>query len=121
MAKVEVNGREYGLRMDLYAMEMIEEEFGSIKGAFDAMNGGKQVSTTRKLFRIMANAFLGFMGEEEDVTGKEILHVDVQDMARIAQAIRATVEEASKSETTGGGEADDEVHDAYLEEIDRKN
>ena len=121
MAKVVFGGKEYGLRMDLYAMEMIEEEFGSIKSAFEAMSSGKQISATRKLFKIMANSYLSFHGEEENITGGEIQHADVYELNKIAEAIRNTVEESSRSETTGGGEADDEVHDAYLEEIDRKN
>lgn len=121
MAKIEIDGREYGLRMDLYAMEMIEDEFGSIKDAFEAMRGGKQIGATRKLFKIMANSYLSFIGEAEDVTGDEIKHAGMKELNRIAQAVQQTVEDASKSETTGGGEADDEVHDAYLEEIDRKN
>ena len=40
MASVIVKGKEYPLRFDLYAMEQIEEEFGSIKIVFEVMNGG---------------------------------------------------------------------------------
>ena len=120
MAKAIINGKEYGLRMDLYAMEQIEEEFGSIKDAFDQMSGGKQIKATRILFRILANSYLSYNGEEETVTGDEIKHAEMDVFREIAVAVNKAVEEGNKSETTGGNEADDEVHDAYLEEIERK-
>ena len=58
MASIEINGKVYGLRFDLYAMEQIEEEFGSVKNVFDAFKNGKQLKTTRLLFRILANSYL---------------------------------------------------------------
>ena len=120
MAKAIINGKEYGLRLDLYAMEKIEEEFGSLKEAFAQMRGGKQVRATRIIFRIMANSYLSYHGKEETVTGDEIKHADMETFGEIARAVNEAVEEGSKSETTNGNEADDEVHDAYLEEIERK-
>ena len=121
MAKVTINGKEYGLRFDLYAMEQIEEEFGSVKKAFDSLREGHQLKATRVLFRILANSWLSYNGEEETVTGDEIKHAGMGMVVEISDAVREAIEEGSKSETTGGGEADDEVHDIYLEEIERKN
>ena len=121
MAKVIVNGKEYGLRFDLYAMEQIEEEFGSVKSAFDALKDGHQMKATRKLFKVLANSWLSYNGKEENVTGDEIKHVSIDDVTVISEAVREAITEGSHSETTGGNEADDEPHDIYLEEIERKN
>jgi hypothetical protein len=121
MASVVVNGREYRLRFDLYAMEQIEEEFGSVKNVFDTMQNGKQVKATKTLFRILANSALSYAGEKESVTGDEIKHADMDMIREISEAVKQAVNEGHKSETTHGGEADDEVHDIYLEEIERKN
>lgn len=121
MASVTIKGKEYGLRFDLYAMEQIEDELGSIKAAFEALQKGKQIKTTRLLFKIMANSYMSNKGQEETVTGDEIKHIDIDEVKYISDMIRKTVAEASKSETTDGNEADDEVHDVYLEEVQRKN
>ena len=121
MASISINGKEYGLRFDLYAMEQVEEEFGSVKGAFDGLREGKQIKTTRTLFRILANSYLGYHGQEESVTGDEIKHASMDTVMALSNAIREAIAEGSKSETTGGNEADDSVHDVFLEEIERKN
>lgn len=121
MAIIKVKGKEYGLRFDLYAMEQIEETFGSVKNAFDALREGKQLKTTRLLFKILANSYLSYHGQEETVTGDEIKHEGMDIVVQISEAIKDAIAEGSKSETTGGNEADDEKHDVYLEEIERKN
>ena len=118
MASIKINGKEYGLRFDLYAMEQVEETFGSVKKAFDALREGKQLKTTRLLFKILANSYLSFNGQEETVTGDEIKHADMNMVMLISEAVKAAIAEGSKSETTGGNEADDEVHDMYLEQIE---
>lgn len=122
MAKVTVGGKEYGLRFDLYAMEQIEEEFGGVKAAFDTLREGKHnIKATRILFKILANSFLSFNGKEENVTGDEIKHCGMNTVKDVSDAVQRAIVEGSKSETTGGNEADDEVHDMFLEEIERKN
>lgn len=121
MAKVTIDGKEYGLRFDLYAMEQIEEEFGSVKKSFDMLQEGKQMKATRTLFRVLANSWLSYNNQEETVTGNEIKHIGMDKFMEISNAVKQAIEEGSKSETTGGNEADDEVHDIYLEEIERKN
>ena len=120
MASITIKGKEYGLRFDLYAMEQIEDEFGSVKNAFGTLKEGKQLKAMRSMFRIMANSFLSYNGEEETVTGDEIKHESVETISMISEAVQQAITEGSKSETTGGHEADDEVHDVYLEEIERK-
>ena len=122
MTSITINGKEYGLRFDLYAMEQIEEEFGGVKAAFDTLTEGKhQIKTTRALFRILANSYLSFTGKEETVTGNEIKHAGMDMIREVSEAVQKAITEGSKSETTGGNEADDNVHDIYLEEIERKN
>ena len=120
MVKLRVGETEYGLRMDMYAMEMIEEEFGSMKEMFAKIQDGGSKSV-RALFRILANAQLAYEGREETVTGDELKRLRVSAVAGIGQAIRAAVEEGMKSETTDGGDADDQVYDVYLAEIEAKN
>lgn len=120
MVRLKIGEQEYGMRMDMYAMEMIEDEFGSMKEMFEAIQngGGKAI---RKLFRILANAELAYEGKEETVTGDEVKHLRLAAVAGIGNAIRAAVEQGMKSETTDGEEADDEVFDVYLSEIEAKN
>ena len=120
MASITVNGKEYGLRFDMYAMEQIEDEFGSVKKVFETLKDGKQLKATRTLFRILANSYLSYNDKEETVTGDEIKHADIAMISEISEAVQKAIAEGSKSETTGGNEADDEVHDVYLEEIERK-
>lgn len=119
---ISINGKEYKLRFDLYAMEQIEEEFGSLKSVFDAMRTGeKQVKLTRALFRIMANSQLSFEGKPETVTGDEIKHLPPYRIREIGEEARRALDEGMHTEMSGGGEADDDEHDAYLEEIEKKS
>ena len=120
MIKLRVEGKEYGLRMDMYAMEMIEDEFGGMRDMLEKLRegGSKQI---RALFRILANAQLAYEGKEETVTGDELKSLRVAAVSGIGKAISAAVEEGMKSETTEGEEADDEVFDVYLNEVEAKN
>ena len=120
MVKLKIGETEYPLRMDMYAMEMIEDEFGSMKEMFDKIQEGSS-KTIRKLFRILANAALSYEGKEETVTGDELKRLRIAAVSGVSNAIRAAVEEGMKSETTDGAEADDEVFDVYLSEIETKN
>ena len=120
MVKLKIGDKEYGLRMDMYAMEGIEDEFGDMTTMFEKIRSGGS-RAMQKLFKIMANAQLAYEGKEETVTGDELKRLKVAAMAGIGQAIHAAVEEGMKSETTDGAEADDEVFDVYLQEIEAKN
>lgn len=120
MVKLKIGETEYGLRMDMYAMEQIEDTFGSMKEMFEKLqNGGSKA--VRTLFKIMANASLAYEGKEETVTGDELKHLKVSAIAGIGEAVRAAIEEGMKAETADGKEADDEVYDVYLSEIESKN
>jgi hypothetical protein len=119
--EVRINGQKYRLRFDLWALEKIEEEFGGIKEAFQALHGGSMVTTARKMFAIMANCQRNLDGMPEDVTEESISrHTSMAKLAEISGAIQAAVEKGMESETNGG-EADDEPQDALAEEYDRKN
>lgn len=120
MVKLKIGAEEYGLRLDMYAMELIEEEFGSMKDMFERIQTGGS-KTVRIIFKILANAQLAYEGKEETVTGDELKRLRVGAMTAIGNAIRAAIEEGMKSETTEGEEADDEVFDVYLSEIESKN
>ena len=120
-AEVILNGQRYRLRFDMYAMEQVEKEFGGIREAFDSMNGKGITTTVRKLFKIMANTQRDFDGMPEDITGDEIgKHTPFAKMQEISEALREAMEDGMHSETTGGGEADDQKHDEILEEIERE-
>ena len=120
MIKLKVGDTEYGLRMDMYAMEGIEEKFGSMKEMFAKIQDGGS-KAIRELFAILANAQLAYEGKEETVTGDELKRLRVAAVAGIGNAIRAAVEEGIKSETADGEEASDEVFDVYLNEMNSKN
>lgn len=120
MIKVRIDDKEYGLRMDMYAMEQIEDEFGSVDEMFRRAETGS-VKTIGKLFKIMANAALAYEGKEETVTGQELKRLRVAAINGIGVAVRAAIDEGMKSETIDGGSADDEVYDVYLAEIEAKN
>ena len=78
-------------------------------------------SVIRSLFRILANSALSYEGKEETVTGDELRRLRIRAVNGVGVAVRAAIEEGMKSETTGGAEADDQVFDVYLAEIDEKN
>jgi hypothetical protein len=120
MIKLKIGEKEYGLRMDMYAMEMIEEEFGGMKDMLEKFKDGGS-KHVRALFRILANAQLAYEGKEETVTGNELKSLRLSAITGISKAISAAVEEGMKSETTEGAEADDEVFDVYLNEVESKN
>lgn len=120
MVKLKVGDTEYGLRMDMYALEQIEDAFGSMQEMMEQTRGARS-KAMMTIFRILSNAQLAYEGKEETVTGDELKHLRVNALVSISNAIRAAVEEGMKSETTGGEAADDEVFDVYLNELDEKN
>lgn len=120
MAQVIINGKTYGLRFDLSAMEAVEAEFGGMKEMYAAMKAQKDgMEAVKKIFVILANAHRGFCGEPEDVTEAALRHAPLRALGEIGDAIRAALEESMRVETVDGGEADDDEHDAYLEAIEK--
>ena len=120
MAAITISGKEYILRMDIYAMEQIEKEYGDLKDALRAFRGKeRKISMVKAMFRILANSGARRAGLPETVTGNEIDGCNLADLDQIARALNATMEEAMHAETVGGNEADDEQHDEYMEELER--
>lgn len=121
MAAITINGETYNLRMDIHAMEKIEEEFGDLKEAMQQFRGkNRKISTVKAMFRILANSGRRKDGKPEDVTGEEISGCNMGDLNLLAGALNLTMEEAMHAETVGGNAADDEVHDEYMEELERQ-
>lgn len=121
MAKIVINKKAYELRMDVYAMEKIENEFGDLKEALKAFRGKeRKISMVKAMFRILANSGNKKAGKPENVTGDEIDGCNLADLNQIARVLNDTMEEAMHAETVGGNEADDEVHDEYGEELEQQ-
>ena len=75
-----------------------------------------------KWFTPLREALSAFVDKtQETVTGDELKRLRVSAIAGIGNAINAAIKEGMKSETTDGAEADDEVFDVYLNEIEQKN
>lgn len=120
MAEITISGRKYTLRMDINAMEQIENEFGDLKEALRSFRRDKKVATVRAMFRILANSGQKRNGQPQDVTGEEIGGCNLADLSALSEALSQTMAEAMKAETVGGNEADDTVHDEYMEELEQK-
>ena len=119
--EVELNGQIYKLRFDLQALEQIEEQFGGLREAFQALRGGGMVKAVRKLFAILANSQKDYEDKPMDVTEDTVgRHTGMGKLVEISAAIQAAVEKGMESETNGG-EADDAEHDALAEIYDEKN
>lgn len=115
MVTTKLNGVTYGLRFDLAAMEKIEEEFGSLNEVFERLKSGKQqVKLMKTLFLVMANSQRSYEGKPEDIGEDVLKHARLTVLGDIKRALN----EGMRTETMNGGEADDEVHDGYLAEIE---
>ena len=121
MTETRIEGRAIELRFDMYAMEMVEEEFGGIRELFHELDQGKQVKALKNIFRIMANSARAFRGEPESFTGNEVLRLTMAEMSQLTADIQAEIRKSMKKETANGNEADDETHDLYEDEEDEKN
>ena len=121
MTSIIVKGKKYDLLFDMWALEQIEEEFGGVKAMFESLNGNNGTSLAKAMsaiFRILANSARDAAGLPTNVTGEEVRHMSI---GKLTAAVHQAIDEGMKSETSAGGAADDETHDAYLDEIDRKN
>ena len=119
MAKATINGVEYELRFDLDAMEQVEDTFGSLKEMFTLLREGRQqVRTVRTMFVILANSASDYAGDGRKVDEKALKHLPLEKLKELGDAIRAALEEGMHAETVDGNEADDNVHDGYLAEIE---
>lgn len=112
---VKVKGIEYDLRFDLGAMEDVENEFGSTGALFQDIKDQKYKSF-KVLLRIMINSALEYAGEDKRVTDKDLRSVPLDELRKVVPVLNASMH----AETIDGGEADDSVHDGYLEAIERE-
>lgn len=123
--EIRINGQLYRLRFDLYAFEQIEEQFGGIREAFNAINpsaGGKILPVAKKLFAILANSQRNMDGMPEDVTGEEITkHEPISKLLELSTVIKAAIVQGRYSETADGGPASDVKKNPIKEEHEAKN
>lgn len=119
MSKVIIRGEEYTLRLDLDAMEQIEDAFGSLRAVQEVGQGnGGETKTIKKLFVIMVNCARDYAGRTDMIDESVLKHGSIGTLRKISDGIREAMNEAMRAETVNGGPADDETHDAYLEEIE---
>ena len=96
-AVFEVGGKEYPLTFDLYAMELIEEEYGSIQKAFQAMQeGDHMIRIVGVMFAAMANSARSLEGLPEDVTPAAIRHMEPYRINELQQIINKAVSNGMK-------------------------
>lgn len=114
-------GTEYRLLFNLYAVEQIEDAFGSMRQAMEQLQTGKQFQALRILFRILANGARIEADEEPTVTGKEILKANFEEMKDLSDAIRLCLTLGKKTETEAGEAGSDERRELYDDEEDEKN
>ena len=121
MASIIIKRKKYDLRMDIHAMEQIEKEFGDLRDALRAFRGKeRKIGMVKSMFAILANSGRKKAGLPEDVTGEDIDQCNLADLDRIAQTLNRAMEEAMRAETVGGNEADDEPHDEYMDELEKR-
>lgn len=121
MAKIVIQGKEYDLRMTLWASEQIEQEYGDLKDALTMFRKKRKISMVKKMFVILANAGRKKAKLPTDVTEDVLDSCTMADLDLVAQAMRGAMDETMHAETVGGGEADDEPQDALAAEYDEKN
>lgn len=120
MVKLKIGDAEYGLLMDLEALEQIQTDYESIAYVADKLKKN-DVKTIKGVFKIFANAALTAEGKDPTVTGNELNTLRIAALRGIGSALTGAINEGMKSETTSGDVADDEVYDVYLAEIEEKN
>lgn len=121
MAKITISGREYDLRMSLWASEQIEKEFGDLKDALQKFRKERKVSMVKWMFRTLANAGQKAKKLPMDVPEDVLDNCSLKDLDDVAKAMSEAMNESLHAETVGGNEADDEPEDALAAAYDEKN
>lgn len=121
MAKIEIDGVEYDLRMSLWASEQIEKEFGDLKDALQKFRKERKVTMVKWMFRTLANAGKKAKKQPMDVPEDVLDNCTLYDLDRVAKAMNETMNESLHAETVGGNEADDQPEDALAAAYDEKN
>jgi len=121
MAAIKIKGREYDLRMSLWASEQIENEYGDLKEALANFRKDRKISMVRKIFVILANAGQKARKLPTDVPEDVLDNCTLRDLDEVSKAMALAMDETMHAETVGGNEADDEPEDALAAEYDAKN
>lgn len=121
MAKIVIRGKEYDLWLGLWAMEQIEERYGSMEEGLKKFVKEKKISEIKFFFVTLANCGRKRAKLPADLTEDILDTANLADLEAIAAAMRDTLDEARRTETVGGGPADDEGEDALAAEYDAKN
>lgn len=121
MAKIVIRGKEYDLWLGLWAMEQIEERYGSMEEGLKKFIKEKKISEIKFFFVTLANCGQKREKLPADLTEDILDTANLADLEAIAAAMRDTLDEARRTETVGGGPADDEGEDALAAEYDAKN
>ena len=121
MAKIEIDGVEYDLRMSLWASEQIEKEFGDLKDALQKFRKERKITMVKWMFRTLANAGKKAKKLPMDVPEDVLDNCTLYDLDRVAKAMNETMNESLHAETVGGNEADDQPEDALAAAYDEKN
>ena len=121
MAKITISGREYDLRMSLWASEQIEKEFGDLKDALQKFRKERKVTMVKWMFQTLANAGQKAKKLPMDVPEDVLDNCSLKDLDDVAKAMSEAMNESLHAETVGGNEADDEPEDALAAAYDEKN
>ncbi len=119
--EIVINGKQYDLRMSLWASEQIEAEFGDLQEALKTFQNSGTVAVIRKMFVILANAGRKHAKLPMDIQDDVLDDCSLGDLSEISRALRAAMDRSMHAETVGGNEADDEPADALAAEYDEKN
>ena len=119
--EVRINGKMYRLRMNLWASEQIENEYGDLKEALQKFRKERKISMVKMMFMILANAGRKHEGMPADVAEDVLDNCTLADLDAVSKAMAAAMDETMHAETVGGNEADDEPQDALAAEYEEKN
>lgn len=121
MAKIRIKGRDYELWMGLWSMEQIEKKYGSMEKAMEIFRTERKISDVRFFFHVLARNGARRAKKPDDVPEDLLDNASLGDLQEISRVLRETLAEGQHTETVGGGEADDEPHDALEAEYLEKN
>lgn len=122
MINVRIKGVLYPILFDLYAMELLDESYGDARDAINAFRQqNRKLADVKKMFQAMANSARNYLGEPEDVTGKEMNHCTLTELNAVVNGILEEMKRSSTVQAAGGSVDDDEHHDIFKEEMDAKN
>lgn len=131
MEKIKIGDQEYEMVFNMYTYELIEEKYKDAREPIKRLTESQkpEVKLCRDLCLMMVRAAMDERQEPEEkieetvrTLGEKLKKMHYQDYSALMLRPLMIIEVANgmRSETTGGGEADDEKHDAWLEE-DAKN